>query len=186
MSTREFLKRRDEIFFRVTPNQLYELFSEYEGEKTNAAITSSGHHIGGPRIVVHDVEAKEEYEQPYLILDLRDAQSFEEYRVRQSRSYPSHNLKQDKYTSEMLQFKNREGKLIILYGNGERSSIAAATQLVERGFENIYVLEGGILAFSTLFPDYLEGVPPENPPPKTAATTRGGVSRGGVTSRGWH
>jgi len=32
VTTREFLRRRNETFFRLSPNQLQELLGEYEGE----------------------------------------------------------------------------------------------------------------------------------------------------------
>lgn len=43
--------------------------------------------------------------------------------------------------------KNREGHLIVLYDEEERVSCATATQFIEKGFLNVYVLSGGTSRF---------------------------------------
>ena len=39
--------------------------------------------------------------------------------------------------------RNREGKIIVLYDEDERLAPLAATTLVERGYENLFLLSGG-------------------------------------------
>ena len=39
--------------------------------------------------------------------------------------------------------KNQDGKIIILYDNDETMAHRAATTLVERGYENLFMLSGG-------------------------------------------
>ena len=39
--------------------------------------------------------------------------------------------------------KNREGKVIVIYDNDERLAPNAATTLVQRGYDNIFMLSGG-------------------------------------------
>merc|ERR1740138_1822820 len=115
---------------------------------------------GGPRIVVHEEDAQVTYEQPYLILDLRTEAEFAQCHLLQARSFPQRLLMQDKSTVELHRFRNRDGKLIILYDDDERLAAAAAHQLVHRGFENVFVLSGGLVAFAERFPSCVEGAPP--------------------------
>eukprot|EP00644_Phytophthora_capsici_P018409 jgi/Phyca11/47641/gw1.91.68.1 len=91
ISNKEFLKRRDETFRRITSRCLAELFSEYEdtgssqpemiarmvqgtdGEFTMERVPANGENQEncGPRIVSYDAEENEDYDPPYLVLDTR-------------------------------------------------------------------------------------------------------------------
>jgi len=54
-------------------------------------------------------------------------------------------------------FKNHEGKKIICYVSDERNGILAARALVERGYENTFLLTGGIEKFIEDYPSLVEG-----------------------------
>ena len=43
----------------------------------------------------------------------------------------------------MLRFKNQEGKLIIIYDFDETIAPRVATTLMQRGYDNIFMLSGG-------------------------------------------
>ena len=173
ISQGQYIKRTSEIFFRISPPDLYQLYAEYEkhadenmrsnggggggggghngsGGQNIASFASGG---GGPRIVVHEEEAQVTYEQPYLILDLRTPEDFEACHLLQARSFPQRLLMQDKSTVELHRYRNAEGKLIVLYDDCERLAAAAAHQLVHRGYENVFVLTGGLASFGEKFPD---------------------------------
>jgi centrosomal protein CEP41 len=47
--------------------------------------------------------------------------------------------------------------LIIIYSKDERSGIPYATLLIQKGFENIYFLSGGIEDFVTKHPEWCDG-----------------------------
>ena len=55
--------------------------------------------------------------------------------------------------------KNQESKLIILYDLDDKSVAQNAHTLVQRGFDNIYVLSGGLVDFAEAYPDRIEGLP---------------------------
>ena len=57
----------------------------------------------------------------------------------------------------MHRFKNQEGKKIICYVNDERNGITAARALVDRGYENTFLLTGGIEKFIEDYPSLIEG-----------------------------
>ena len=57
----------------------------------------------------------------------------------------------------MHRFKNQEGKKIICYVSDERNGIAAARALVDRGYENTFLLTGGIEKFIEDYPSLIQG-----------------------------
>jgi centrosomal protein CEP41 len=61
--------------------------------------------------------------------------------------------------------------MIIVYLHDEKLGIPVANQLFERGFENIFLLSGGIEKFHEEHPDLVEGtdVPPSKPKAATLA-----------------
>ena len=161
----QYIKRQSEIFYRVSPSDMYAMFTEYERHADEnmapGAYAGGGGAGGGPRIVVHEEEKTcERYEQPYLVLDVRAEAEFAACHLVQARNFPQRLLMQDKSTAELHQFKNKEGKLIILYDADERLAAAAAHQLTHRGFENVFVLSGGLNVFADRFPVCVEGTPP--------------------------
>jgi len=185
LSTKQYLKRKNEVFLRITPPQLYELFAEYEadgqeaiaGRGAGAAASRGGHMGAGPLIVTHEEEELPDYERPYLILDIRSVQEFQECHILQARSFPASMLRQDRMLPELYSFRNRTGHLIILYDGSERLSEAAnaASLMVERGFENTFVLTKGLAEFADRFPSYVEGEAPEKPP-STSRSSRTAAS----------
>ncbi|KAG8542029.1 hypothetical protein GDO81_027525 [Engystomops pustulosus] len=59
------------------------------------------------------------------------------------------------FTPEILNYKNAHGKIIILYDEDERIASQAATTMCERGFENLFMLSGGLKVIAQKFPDGL-------------------------------
>lgn len=44
----------------------------------------------------------------------------------------------------MLDYKNKDGKMIIVYDYDETVSHKFATTLIQRGYDNVFMLSGGI------------------------------------------
>lgn len=73
----------------------------------------------------------------------------------------------------LLKQKNQESKLIILYDLDEKVIAQTAHTLVQRGFDNIYVLTGGLVEYADMNPDHIEGVPlPKRPVDPSKKPTR--------------
>lgn len=185
VTSREYAKRRDEIFFRITRRQLHELYGEYEqDEYENITEVASSHTgmTGGPRIVNHgdnhrsngsmnspnsprivtyDETDTQIYTKPYLILDVRPYEEFQQCHLLQARSFPYANLRRDQYHPEIYRFRNKAEHLIIVYCNDEKVSTAVAKDLVDRGIDNVFLLTGGMTYFLAEFPEFLEGHLPE-------------------------
>ena len=47
-------------------------------------------------------------------------------------------------TNEMRAFRNKPGSIILVYDEDERLASNAATILVQRGYDNIFMLSGGL------------------------------------------
>ena len=62
----------------------------------------------------------------YLLLDLRDPEEYDFWRIKEAINYPAANIGRDKIIPEMFRFKNQANKLIIVYMNDERKGTAAA------------------------------------------------------------
>ena len=213
----EHLRRRDELFRRVSPGMLAELFAEYEpqGREDIAMASASGggggggggftprgaegtggidslrlgspggggggahassssssssspspprRRLQGPRIVVHSpdtVTAPLPVEQPFLLLDVRSADAYRAGpTLRRARSFPAALLQRDnRFTADVVRFKNRPEALIVVYGDDEREAAVAATRFAEKGYDNVFVLSGGLRAFGQRHPEFVEGAP---------------------------
>ncbi|XP_069763905.1 centrosomal protein of 41 kDa isoform X2 [Narcine bancroftii] len=106
---------------------------------------------------------------PYLVLDVRDRDAYEQCHVIGAYSYPIAMLSRtmNPYTKEILEYKNAPGKIILLYDEDERIASQAATTLCERGFENLFMLSGGLKVVAQKFPKGLTtgSIPPSCQPP---------------------
>jgi hypothetical protein len=156
----QYVRRRQETFCRVNPGQLRALLLEYDDEmRTEDALEEA--EGCGPLVVTHGSLDDAVYEKPFLLLDVRDEGDSTPTLgvIAHTRPFPHAHLHQDKYSPELRRYKNLEGTLIVLYDEDERAGLATsmAAQLVERGWENVFVLTGGFAAFAEICPKYLEG-----------------------------
>ncbi|XP_072257938.1 centrosomal protein of 41 kDa [Pyxicephalus adspersus] len=94
---------------------------------------------------------------PYLLLDVRDRDCYDQCHVIGAYHYPTAMLSRtmNPFTQEILNFKNAQGKIIILYDEDERIASLAATTICERGFENLFMLSGGLKVIAQKFPEGL-------------------------------
>jgi rhodanese-related sulfurtransferase len=88
---------------------------------------------------------------------LRDPDEYDFWRIKESINYPAANIGRDKMIPELYRFKNKPDKLIIVYMGDERKGCMAANLLVEKGYENTYLLSGGIEQFNEDFHHLVEG-----------------------------
>ena len=57
----------------------------------------------------------------------------------------------------MLQYKNKENKIIVVYHFDEKAGMEYAKELYEKGYDNVYLLSSGIEGFGQTIQDGLEG-----------------------------
>ena len=79
-----------------------------------------------------------------MLLDLRDPDEYDLYRIKEALNYPAANIARDKVIPELYRFKNKSDKLIIVYMGDERKGCQAANLFVEKGYENLFLLSGGV------------------------------------------
>ncbi|KAB5571632.1 hypothetical protein PHYPO_G00227290 [Pangasianodon hypophthalmus] len=92
---------------------------------------------------------------PYLLLDVRDRDLYDQCHIISAHNYPIATLARtmNPYTKEVLNYRNVQGKIIILYDEDERIASQAATTMCERGFENLFMLSGGLKVIAQKFPE---------------------------------
>ncbi|XP_065826326.1 centrosomal protein of 41 kDa-like [Oscarella lobularis] len=116
-------------------------------------------------------------DSPYLLLDVRDRDAYDACHIIGALSYPMAMLSRscNYFTKEILTYKNKPGKIIILYDEDERIAPNAATTFVQREVDNVFMLSGGLKVLSQKFPQGLVSGPlPEScrpSPPQTGRAT---------------
>jgi centrosomal protein CEP41 len=93
----------------------------------------------------------------FLLLDLRDSDEYQLWHIKEAINFPAANIARDKTIPELYRFKNAPDKLIICYMNDERQGTQQAALLAEKGYENTFLLSGGIEAFLEENTDLVEG-----------------------------
>ncbi|XP_061629854.1 centrosomal protein of 41 kDa isoform X1 [Phyllopteryx taeniolatus] len=92
---------------------------------------------------------------PYLLLDMRERDLYDQCHLITAHSFPIAMLSQtmNPYTKEVLEYKNAKDKIIIVYDEDERIASQAATSMCQRGFENLFLLSGGLKVVAQKFPE---------------------------------
>lgn len=88
---------------------------------------------------------------------MRDSEDYELYHIKEAVSYPAPNIGRDKIIPDLFRFKNQPDKLIIIYMQDERKGTTVAQVFFEKGYENVYLLSGGIDQFLEDFHEHVEG-----------------------------
>ena len=168
LTANECAKRRQEIFYRLSHNQLSKLFEEYEQDEQEEvrAVASDYDENRGPKIVTYHESSQALNQKPYLILDCRELEEYRSCHILQARNYSFTAMRRDQMHPEIYQFRNKEGCMIILYCDDERISKEAAKLMVDRGIDNIFLLTGGSSSHSHPLLYTLPHIPPTNPLPK--------------------
>ena len=103
----------------------------------------------------------------FLLLDMRDPEDYHLFHIKEALNYPAPNIGRDKIIPELFRFKNSPDKLIVIYMNDERKGTAVAQIFFEKGYENVYLISGGVEQFVEEFPDLVEGTSIPQPSKKT-------------------
>lgn len=155
-------KRRGELFRRIRAAQLVRLVrslhqeSVYDlGEESKLGPEDSASQVA-VSIMTVDHEAPRT-NCDFVICDLREPEEFEACHIMGAVSFPAPNVTRDRMLPEMYRLRNQPGKLIILYAWDERPGVESAQKLCNRGFENVFLLSGGLEDFIKSHYDYLEG-----------------------------
>lgn len=138
-------------------------------------------------------QTPDEYQIPkppkkeYLILDVREREDYEKCHILSAVHYPPTKLSHatNPYTPEILAFKNKENKVIVLYDLDEEVVVARKVGNVffEKGCDNVVIISGGLKEFVQNFSHLILGESPVPILPKNQRVlSRGGTSVSGGNS----
>ena len=101
----------------------------------------------------------------FLLLDVRDEEEFDNCHIQGAKLYPKARLSRatGQFTPEVLSFKDHPEKMIVLYCDYGKISVEAAQMFAERGFDNIFVLHGGLADFAVEYPNLVGPFQPPKP-----------------------
>mmetsp|Transcript_27790 Transcript_27790/g.20172 ORF Transcript_27790/g.20172 Transcript_27790/m.20172 type:complete len:91 (+) Transcript_27790:398-670(+) len=83
-------------------------------------------------------------ETMFLLLDLREKDEHQQWHIKESINFPAANIGRDRVIPELFRFKNQPDKIIIVYMQDERRGVQATNLFYEKGYENCFLLNGGI------------------------------------------
>jgi len=83
----------------------------------------------------------------FLLIDLRDPEDYEKFHIKEAINFPGQNIKRDKWIPQLMQYKNKESKIIIVYHFDEKGGIDFAKEMFEKGYDNVFLLSSGIEGF---------------------------------------
>eukprot|EP00092_Neocalanus_flemingeri_P032393 GFUD01035222.1.p1 GENE.GFUD01035222.1~~GFUD01035222.1.p1 ORF type:complete len:365 (-),score=132.12 GFUD01035222.1:143-1237(-) len=95
--------------------------------------------------------------RPFLLLDVREPDDYLRSHLVYSDSYQHIRLNRafDYETREMLRLKNQAGSIIVMYDDDESLASKCATTLTQRGYDNVFMLSGGIRVAKLKYPESL-------------------------------
>ena len=148
-------KRKGENFGRMTPGVL-ERYLRYAKEPQPAPSLSL---LDNMRQGLYPPKQppKESQAAKIVLLDLRSKEEYDMCHIKNAISFPATNIQQDRLFGSLLLFKNKPDKLVVVYMDDERHGVMAARIIFEKGFDNIYLLSGGITTFAHEHPQWVEG-----------------------------
>ena len=111
----------------------------HEREKQARKFAQAERSFNQRRLIQQDLDL------PYLLLDLRDHDDYEQCHIITALNYPTAMLSRsmNNESPELLAYKNQPGKIIAVYDDDEKLGCRAATTLVQRGYDNLFLLSGG-------------------------------------------
>ena len=133
-------KRKDEKFKRIkgstlarllqectySKESIYSLADEEENKAPNDEVAESVYSMGTAKTGASAVTYTTEQlgitgDTAFLLLDMREADEWESYHIKESINFPAPNISRDRLIPELYRFKNKEDKLIIVYMFDERT-----------------------------------------------------------------
>ena len=182
-------KRRGELFKRISLSNLVKLLKSIQLQDLSeeSKITPEDSASQATHFSVFTMDGEIKTHDDFVLLDLRDPEDYVSFHIRYAQSFPSPNVTRDRILPEMFRLKNQPGKLIIIYALDERPGVDNAQKLAQRGFENIYLLTGGLEEFSKQYAQYLEGTNPPRPaiihPPRSFKSSESQISTNSSVSK---
>uniref|UniRef100_A0A0G4FZ36 Rhodanese domain-containing protein n=1 Tax=Chromera velia CCMP2878 TaxID=1169474 RepID=A0A0G4FZ36_9ALVE len=120
-------------------------------------------------------------ETELMLLDLRDPEEFKKGHIDGATNFPLRLVTRDAFTPEMVMFKVYD-KMLVVYHTDDKQGAVGATLFAEKGWDNTFLLSGGIETCNLLCPEIVQGDAPVAVRPKTGASAVSGMPTGAATS----
>lgn len=175
LSHQAVARRKGELFRRIRPStvakllrkttiteSIYALGGEESIEFDDSASVFSMAASEAPSMVTVNTEALGmNDDSEFVVLDLRDPDEYQRFHIKEAVSFPTPNITRDRMPAEVFRLKNVSEKFIVIYAWDERPGVEASKKFAEKGFDNVYLLSGGVEEFIKQFPELVEGHPPQ-------------------------
>jgi centrosomal protein CEP41 len=176
LSDQELAKRRKELFRRIKCSRVYEILQnldcaedtesvydivhEQEGEVDAKSQTakSVGQESSVTRISTVDSGSLGSANgRDILLVDLRPPEEFKLARIPYAVNHPAHFIVRDNFTPAMKSFKTKvKGKAMVVYHVDDKQSAHYATLLIEKGWEEVWIIEGGFSEYMHSYPEAVD------------------------------
>lgn len=160
--TKEASKKKGELFRRIKPSTLWKLVTQeektesiYNWDKPDEDARSQV--SGFTSVTIKTEQLPVGIETDFLLIDLREPEDYDKFHIKEALNYPGTHIKRDKLIPQLHAYKNREDKIIVVYHFDEKPGMDYTMQLFEKGFDNLFLLNGGIEGFGQEIQEGLEG-----------------------------
>jgi rhodanese-related sulfurtransferase len=178
-SDQQMSKRRTELFKRVRCARVANLLScfdqveanesiydfavsadaPYESSRTlvSPSIKSLGEQSVGAISMVNSSAHGLQDVRNFLILDVRSEGDYREARILYAVNHPGALISRDIMHPSMTAFKRKlKDRYLVVYHRDDRQSSFYASLLCEKGFEEVYIINGGFEEFKAGYPELIE------------------------------
>lgn len=169
-------KRLHEMFYRLKASELTLLINTFRilpGAEENIfalgdileSLPEEDRPSHSTLAVEHNADEESENcepSRPYLLLDVREKEQYDEYHIHSAKHYEMRMIRQDKLGKDIYEYKNKPDCMIVVCSDGEKTAVAAANQLVQKFIDNVYVLSCSVRKYLGRYNNDAEG---SNPPP---------------------
>lgn len=180
LTDQQTAKRRSELFRRVRCSTLADLLKNIEGTEQPESIYESADQachenvdcgssvkqatvisLGGQsfatvsKISCESLGIREA--RDCLIVDVRPVEEYAKSRIVLAVNHPGSLISRDLFHKSMHAFKQKtKGRYILVYHNDDRQSSFYATLLIEKGWEEVFIVDGGFQEFRSSYPELIE------------------------------
>lgn len=117
--------------------------------------------VAGSVVSVIDTDTTVDEARDLVLLDLREPSEYETCRLPLAVNYPAARISRDQFAPDLYQCKKDPDKLLVVYHKDDQTSALAATLLVHKGWDSVYVLSGGFAEIAQNYPEVMHGEVPD-------------------------
>ncbi len=170
LSGKQVAKQRSEIFKRLKPSRVFEVVEAFRNSQDanesvydliqathSARSTNEDETRSVVSIVASTADGSIGSIGDFLLVDLRTENEFRHSHIMFAKNYPGSNLMRDSFPPELFKFKNKvKGKALVVYHSDDKQSSVYGKLLVEKGWEEVWIVTGGFEEFKQRYSEAVE------------------------------